>query len=117
MVSRVAAVLCLIAQLIAAAGLIIELLVVLFTITERSLFSSSVLWSDEASRLALSIITFIGGATAYRGAHHTSIRLITDRVTPAARRTIAIGIEWLVFTVTVAIAWQSIGLLETSWPT
>ena len=116
MVSRVAAALCLIAQLIAAAGLIMELLVVLFTITERSLFSSSVLWSDEASRLALSTITFIGGAAAYRGAHHTSIRIITDRVTPGVRRIIAISIEWLVLIVTVAVAWQSIGLLETSWP-
>ena len=114
-VSRVATALYLIARLGAAAALIAELVVVLFTITERSLFDRSILWNDEASRLALSIVTFIGGAASYRGAHHNSIRLITDRLSPSRSQVIAIGIEWLVLSVTAVAAWQSLGLLETSW--
>ena len=114
-VSRAAASLYLIARLVAAAALIAELVVVLFTITERSLFDRSILWNDEASRLALSIVTFIGGAASYRGAHHSSIRLITDRLSTSKRQVIAIGIEWLVLSVTAAAAWQSLGLLEMSW--
>ena len=90
------------ARLVAAAALIVELVVVLFTIIERSLFDRSILWNDEASRLALSIITFIGGAVSYRGAHHSSIRLITDRLSTSRRQVIAIGIEWLVLSVTAA---------------
>jgi tripartite ATP-independent transporter DctM subunit len=114
-VSRAATALYLIARLVAATALIAELVVVLFTITERSLFDRSILWNDEASRLALSIVTFIGGAASYRGAHHNSIRLITDRLSPSRSQVIAIGIEWLVLSVTAVAAWQSLGLLETSW--
>lgn len=114
-VSRAATALYLIARLVAAAALIAELVVVLFTITERSLFDRSILWNDEASRLALSIVTFIGGAASYRGAHHNSIRLITDRLSASRRQVIAIGIEWLVLSVTAIAAWQSLGLLQTSW--
>ncbi len=103
------------AQSLAAAGLLIELAVILFTITERSLINHTILWNDEVSRIALSTITFIGGATAYRSARHTSIRLITDRLSERARRFVAIIIEWLVLMITMAVAWQSIDLLMTSW--
>src|SRR5271156_50187 len=65
------------ATVVAAAALLIELAVVLVSILGRSLAGHAPLWSDEASRLALSVITFIGGAAAYRGAHHTAIRLVT----------------------------------------
>ena len=103
------------ARLVAAAALIVELAVVLFTIIDRSLFDRSILWNDEASRLALSVVTFIGGAVSYRAAHHSSIRLITDRLSTSKRQVIAVGIEWLVLTVTAAACWQSLALLETSW--
>jgi TRAP-type C4-dicarboxylate transport system permease small subunit len=95
-VSRVAAALYAIARLVAAAALIAELVVVLFTIVERSLFDRSILWNDEVSRLALSIVTFIGGAASYRGAHHSSIRLITDPLQGARwLRSVSNGLSFL----------------------
>jgi tripartite ATP-independent transporter DctM subunit len=104
-----------VATLVAATALLIELAVVLVSIVGRTLVGHGPLWSDEASRLALSIIAFIGGAAAYRGAHHTAIRLITDRLGPTARRAVGAGIEWLVLIVTATTAWQSIALLTDSW--
>jgi tripartite ATP-independent transporter DctM subunit len=103
------------ATIVAAGALLIELAVVLVGVIGRTLLGHGPLWSDEASRLALAIIAFIGGAAAYRGAHHTAIRLITDRLGDTAREAIGAGIEWLVVIVTVTAAWQSVALLTASW--
>jgi TRAP-type C4-dicarboxylate transport system permease small subunit len=105
----------LLATVTAATALLVELAVVLVSIIGRTVVGHGPLWSDEASRLALSIIAFIGGAAAYRGAHHTAIRLITDRMSRAMRQAVGAGIEWLVLIVTVTTAWQSVGLLTASW--
>jgi len=103
------------ASVVAAGALLIELAVVLISVAGRTLVGHAPLWSDEASRLALAIIAFIGGAAAYRGAHHTAIRLITDRLGRTTRQAVGAGIEWLVLIVTVTAAWQSITLLTASW--
>jgi tripartite ATP-independent transporter DctM subunit len=105
----------LLATAVAAAALLAELAVVLVSIIGRTAVGHGPLWSDEASRLALSIIAFIGGAAAYRGAHHTAIRLITDRLGETTRQAVGAGIEWLVLIVTATTAWQSIALLTASW--
>jgi tripartite ATP-independent transporter DctM subunit len=103
------------ATIAAAGALLIELAVVLVSIVGRTVVGHGPLWSDEASRLALAIIAFIGGAAAYRGAHHTAIRLITDRLGETMRRAVGAGIEWLVLIVTATTAWQSVALLTASW--
>jgi tripartite ATP-independent transporter DctM subunit len=112
---RTAETLNVLARLVAAAALLIELAVILITVTERSVLGHALLWGDEASRLALSVITFIGGAAAYRGAHHSAVRLITDRLPRLAQQSVAIAIEWLVLLVCGVAAWQSLGLLQASW--
>jgi tripartite ATP-independent transporter DctM subunit len=104
-----------VATIAAAGALLIELAVVLVSIIGRTAIGHGPLWSDEASRLALSIIAFVGGAAAYRGAHHTAIRLITDRLGSTMRLAVGAGIEWLVLIVTATTAWQSIALLTASW--
>jgi len=53
------------ARFVAAAALLIELAVILITVAERSVLGHALLWGDEASRLALSVITFIGGAARF----------------------------------------------------
>jgi len=103
------------ATVAAAAALLIELAVVLVSILGRTLIGHGPMWADEASREALAIIAFIGGAAAYRGAHHTAIRLVTDRLSATTRLAVGAGIEWLVLIVTAATAWQSISLLTASW--
>ena len=113
--SVAARLICLLATIIAASALLIELGVVLVSIIGRSTVGYGPLWSDEASRLALAIIAFIGGAAAYRGAHHTAVRFITDRLPPIGRLYVGAGIEWLVLIVCLVAAWQSVGFLQDSW--
>ncbi len=115
LLTRSVGALAVVATVVAATGLLLELVVVLVSIVGRNVFGHSFLWSDDASRIALSVITFIGGATAYRRAHHSSIRLITGRLGPGMQQAVGIGIEWLVLIVTAITAWQSLGLLAASW--
>jgi len=103
------------ATVVAATALLIELAVILVGILGRTLMGQGPLWADEASRLALAIIAFIGGAAAYRGAHHTAVRLVTGRMRHGTRLAVGAGIEWLVLIVTAASAWQSLALLTASW--
>jgi tripartite ATP-independent transporter DctM subunit len=107
--------LCLAATTIAAAALLIELAVVMVSIIGRATIGYGPMWADEASRLALAIIAFIGGAAAYRGAHHTAVRFVTDRLPRTGRLCVGAGIEWLVLIVCLVAAWQSVGLLQDSW--
>ncbi len=104
-----------IATFVAAASLLVELVVILISITGRTIVGHGPLWADEASRLALSAIAFIGGAASYRGAHHTAVRLILDRLSEAARQGILASIEWLVLIVTAVAGWHSVSLLAATW--
>ena len=107
----------LLATTIAAAAMLVELVVILSDVTQREFFGRSFLWSDEAAKLALSIIAFIGGASAYRARQHTSVRLLLDRMRPGSVDLTLAILEWIVvFTAAIAI-WQSALLLQTNWTT
>src|SRR5262245_45438533 len=54
------------AESLVVAALLVELGLVLANVLARTYFHRSFLWSDEAARLSLSILAFIGGAVAYR---------------------------------------------------
>src|ERR1700693_6621523 len=54
------------AESILVAALLGELGLVLANVLARAYFQQSFLWADEAARLALSILAFIGGAGALR---------------------------------------------------
>ncbi|MFZ0206189.1 MAG: TRAP transporter large permease subunit [Roseiarcus sp.] len=64
------------AETLVVAALFLELALVLANVVARGLFQQSFLWSDEAARLALSIMAFVGGAVAYRRQEHAHVRLI-----------------------------------------
>ena len=64
------------AETLVVAALFLELALVLANVAARGFFQQSFLWSDEAARLALSIMAFVGGAVAYRRREHAHVRLI-----------------------------------------
>ena len=67
-------------DLVVGVALIGELLVVITDVLGRAFFDMPVLWTDEVSSLALSVIAFVGGAIAYRREQHVFIRTIVDRM-------------------------------------
>jgi tripartite ATP-independent transporter DctM subunit len=67
-----------IAEALVIAALLGELALVLANVIARAYFHTSFLWADEAARLSLSILAFIGGAVAYRRRDHAFVRILLN---------------------------------------
>jgi tripartite ATP-independent transporter DctM subunit len=93
-------------------ALVAELSIVLTEILSRFLFQRSLLWSDEAAKLFLSLIAFVGGALAYRARHHTTVEFVTGKLPPQIRTGVAIGIDLLVLIAAATVGYISLDLLS-----
>ena len=100
---------------IGAAALMIELVIILWDVTQREFFSASFLWADESSKLSLSTIAFIGGAAAYRSRQHTSVRVLLDLMPVRLGDLLLAVLEWLVVVVAAIAAWQGVLLMQNNW--
>jgi tripartite ATP-independent transporter DctM subunit len=96
-------------------ALLAELVVVVSDVLGRSMLAHSLLWSDEAAKLALSVITFVGGAVGYRDGLHTRVEVIVNRLPRSASAAVVLGTEWLVVILAAAVSWASLDLLEVHW--
>lgn len=94
------------------AALVIELSIVLTEICSRFWFHQSLLWSDEAAKMFLSLIAFVGGALAYRARHHSTVEFITAKLPATLRISVAIGIDLLVLVVAIVVGYVSLNLLS-----
>src|SRR6266567_608487 len=74
------------AESILVAALLGELGLVLANVLARAYFQQSFLWADEAARLSLSILAFIGGAVAYRRRDHAFVRVVLNLVSKRGER-------------------------------
>jgi tripartite ATP-independent transporter DctM subunit len=92
-----------------------ELGVVFFNILSRSLLGVSLVWTIEAAELALSMIAFLGGALAYRRGEHAFISTIINSFPEVYRRACYALVEFLVLTVAVVAAVNSIPFLIAGW--
>ena len=105
------------ATAVAAAALIVELVIILWDVTQRQFLSRSFLWSDESAKLTLSTIAFIGGAAAYRSRQHTSVRVLLDLMPGPLCNFVLAALEWAVVVVSVIAGWQSLLLMDGNWQT
>jgi tripartite ATP-independent transporter DctM subunit len=103
------------AGLVAGCALLIELCIILIDVTQRELLNNSFLWADEASKLTLSTIAFLGGAAAYRRGHHTSIRVLLALMPRPAAGAVLAMLEWTVVVTTGIACFQSFTLLQGNW--
>jgi len=107
----------LLATAIAALALVVELVIILCDVTQREFMGRSFLWSDEAAKLSLSTIAFIGGAAAYRSRQHTSVRVLLDLMPASATGMVLAVLEWLVVVVAGVAGWQGVVLMASNWDT
>jgi tripartite ATP-independent transporter DctM subunit len=106
-----------IARGVVVAALIGEISVVLTDISIRSLFTLSLLWSDEASKLCLVTLAFIGGAVSYRARHHTAIGFVTRFLPERLRAAVAVAVDALILFValtTLIVSFDLLAVAETS---
>jgi len=102
------------ARYIVVVALLSELSVVLTDVTIRFLFTQSLLWSEEASKLCLTTLAFLGGALAYRSRHHTAIQFVTRFFTLAIQDGIAAGVDMLILCIGLVTLYVSFDLFEVA---
>src|ERR1700753_3553983 len=95
-------------------ALVIQLVIVLAGIVSRFWFDESLLWADEAAKLFLSLITFVGGALAFRARHHTTVEFLTSKLPLRWRTAVAIGVDLLILVAAVVVGDVSLDLLSIS---
>lgn len=101
-------------RVVVVAALIGELSVVLTDISIRFISSESLLWSDEASKLCLTTVAFLGGALAYRARHHTAIQFVTRFFAPGAREVTAAAVDAFILCVALITLWVSFDLFTVA---
>jgi tripartite ATP-independent transporter DctM subunit len=96
-------------------ALLAELALVLANVVDRVYFRRSFLWSDEAARLSLSILAFIGGAVAYRRRDHAFVRIVLNLVAPAVERVCLVLSDIIVLFVVGLTGIASAKFIASSW--
>ena len=102
-------------DIVVGAALVGELLAIITDVLGRTFWDSPLLWSDEASSLALSVIAFIGGAIAYRREQHVFIRTLVDLLPDRLRQASYAFADWLVLLIAVICFHSSLGVLSARW--
>jgi tripartite ATP-independent transporter DctM subunit len=98
-----------------AAALLGELAVVFFNVVGRAFFNVPLLWSDEAAKLALSTIAFLGGAFAYRRGEHAFVHTLLDALPAPAQRVCYALNELLVLTLALVAGYNAVPLFIARW--
>src|SRR5215469_12444081 len=104
-----------VAETIVIVALLSELFLVLANVFDRTYFRRSFLWADEAARLSLSILAFIGGAVAYRRREHAFVRILHNLVAPPVERACLVLSDIVVLFVVTLTSIASLQFIASSW--
>ena len=102
------------ARVLVVTALIGELTVVLTDITIRFLLTQSLLWTEEASKLCLTTLAFLGGALAYRARHHTAIQFVTRFFPETLRQAVATAVDVFILCIGLIVLDVSFDLLAVA---
>ncbi len=102
-------------EIVLVAALLGELAAVIANVLGRTLFGRSFLWTDEIARLALSLLTFVGGIVAYRRDHHAFVRVVLNALPGALRQACLALADLLVLLLAAVTVTSSLPLLESGW--
>src|ERR1700674_3524424 len=97
------------------AALLGELGLVLANILARAYFQHSFLWADEAARLSLSVLAFIGGAVAYRRRDHAFVRVVLNLIPERGERACLALADIVVLFVAGLTGIASAEFIDSSW--
>src|SRR5215469_10389475 len=104
-----------VAQTIVIVALLAELVLVLANVFDRTYFRRSFLWADEAARLALAILAFIGGAVAYRRREHAFVRVVLNTFPKHVHDACLALADVLVVFMALLVGFVSIEFFASSW--
>ena len=92
-----------------------ELGAVFTNVLARTFFHTSFLWTEEVARIALSALTFVGGAIAYRRGDHSFVRAVLDTFPLGLHRTCLALADLLVLFIAIMTMVASIFFIEANW--
>ncbi|HXY89655.1 MAG TPA: TRAP transporter large permease subunit [Xanthobacteraceae bacterium] len=103
------------AATLVCAALIGELFLVIGNVLARLYLQHSFLWADEAARLTLSTLAFIGGAVAYRRRDHASVRFVLGVCPPRVEQFCCALADIVVLFVSAVVGIASIEFIVSTW--
>jgi tripartite ATP-independent transporter DctM subunit len=103
------------AEMVVVIALLVELGLVIANVADRLFFAHSFLWTDEAARLALSILAFVGGAVAYRRRDHAFVRVVLSRLPRRGERACLALADVVVLFISAITFATSIEFIASSW--
>ncbi len=92
-----------------------ELVLILADVIDRSLFHSSLLWTEEIAQLALTVVAFVGGAVAYPRGQHMAMQAVVGRFSPVWRRAATALMDWLVLWLSIFLGGLALPVLVSRW--
>jgi tripartite ATP-independent transporter DctM subunit len=103
------------AESLVVVALLAELGLVLANVLARAAFHHSFLWSDEAARLSLSVLAFVGGAVAYRRRDHAFVRVVLNLLPAQIARNCLVLSDIIVVFVVSLTGLASVEFIASSW--
>ncbi len=98
-------------EVLAAALLMTDLLVVMGSVLFRFLFSAPLVWSDDVARMLLLAVIFLGAAAALARGENAGVSFFVDRLQPRTRARVAAMVGLTILLVAAALCWYSLLLL------
>ena len=99
-------------EVVAAAMLASDLLVVIYSVLARFLFDEPAVWSDDAARALLLGLSFFGAAAALARGENAGVTFFVDRLSPTRRAQIDAVSDAIILLVASALTWHSWQLLS-----
>jgi tripartite ATP-independent transporter DctM subunit len=98
-------------EILAAALLMADLVVVMGSVLFRFLFSAPLVWSDDVARMLLLAVIFLGAAAALARGENAGVNFFVDRLRPRLRARVAAIVGLTILLVAGALCWYSLMLL------
>ncbi len=96
---------------LAAMLLAADLLVVIYSVTIRSVFATPFVWSDDIARALLLAVVFLGAAAALARGENAGVMFFVDRLGPRWRGRVDAAASLVVLVVAVSLCWYGLTLL------
>jgi tripartite ATP-independent transporter DctM subunit len=96
----------------AAALLVADLVVVVWSVLGRYFFNAPMVWSDDVARMLLLAVTFLGAAAALAHGDNAGVTFFVDRLSERWRGLVDAAVAAVVVIVAASLCWNTFVLLQ-----
>jgi tripartite ATP-independent transporter DctM subunit len=105
-------ILLLVIEVVAAALLAADLVVVIWSVLGRFFFDAPMVWSDDVARAQLLAVTFLGAAAALAHGENAGVTFFVERLPSSWRRRVDALSSVVVLVVAASLCWNTVTLLQ-----